>query len=273
MQVIHTYIHTRFRLLFLILFYTLTSVAQDSSSGGNSQLIFPIGETLVTLKTTCYAPCPADVLFVNVHDNENTCMIAAEQVLCTTGGKVVSIENCDERLVTFNFEARSFRFDPNRIYSQEGIKNTMTALSPCYDLVAANEVAAFAFMLLETFLSKTSILVTLHNNTDSDLSVTSYRNDQLYNRHSGETFVNPALDPDDFFLTTNTYFFGRLKEQGFNVVLENADLTKDDGSMSIYAGKKQIPYVNVEAQHEHVAEQIDMLLALTQIISDYKNLD
>jgi hypothetical protein len=44
---------------------------------------------------------------------------------------------------------------------------------------------------------------------------------------------------------------------------------QDDGSLSVYAAKKKIPYINIEALHGHLDEQIRMLETLKDIIFRY----
>jgi hypothetical protein len=78
------------------------------------------------------------------------------------------------------------------------------------------------------------------------------------------------MDPDDFIITTDSTIFNRLQTKNINVVWENVDLVKDDGSLSIYAGKNKIPYINVEAQHGHLNEQCAMMIALHEIIEEFK---
>jgi D-alanyl-D-alanine dipeptidase len=53
-----------------------------------------------------------------------------------------------------------------------------------------------------------------------------------------------------------------------NVVLQDNRQVTDDGSLSVYCGKWGIPYVNVEAQHEHLEQQLQMLKVLLRIIAD-----
>ena len=51
--------------------------------------------------------------------------------------------------------------------------------------------------------------------------------------------------------------FKRIKKQGFNVILQNSVNATDDGSLSIYYGKKDLVYVNIETEKGHLDEQID----------------
>jgi hypothetical protein len=77
------------------------------------------------------------------------------------------------------------------------------------------------------------------------------------------------MDADDFVLTTDEKIFNHLKSKNINAVLQSHKVTTDDGSLSIYCSKKKIPYINIEAQHGHTAEQLRMLNALTSIINEY----
>ena len=45
-------------------------------------------------------------------------------------------------------------------------------------------------------------------------------------------------------------------------------LATDDGSLSVYAGQRGRPYVNVEAQHGHAREQRRMFEALMDLGKD-----
>ena len=67
------------------------------------------------------------------------------------------------------------------------------------------------------------------------------------------------MDPDNFFLTTDEGLYQRLAEEKQNVVLQDNEKASDDGSMSIYYGKRGMKYVNVEAQLGDIQSQVKML--------------
>ena len=60
--------------------------------------------------------------------------------------------------------------------------------------------------------------------------------------------------------------FKRIKKQGFNAVLQNSTNATDDGSLSIYYGKKNLVYVNIETEKGDVDEQVEMLNAVFNIL-------
>lgn len=66
------------------------------------------------------------------------------------------------------------------------------------------------------------------------------------------------MDVDVFFLVTEQADFDYLKKQKQNVVLQSEKPT-DDGSLSVYFEKNNIPYINIEAENEHNEKQIEMM--------------
>lgn len=240
--------------------------SQDRSYAKN----YFIAKIKIAVIEQCCHPCSRSVLFVNLHDNESTSVKAAEQYLSEIGGTIINIENNSERLINFRYKRNIYTFDPNRIYSSAGIDSTIKHLSKRYDKNAAAHVSKFAKSIIKNYIKGSKLIISLHNNIDSSLSVTSYKNAQDSNKYLGKSFTNPAMDADDFILTTDTTFFYRVKEKNINVVWENVDAIDDDGSLSIYAARHEIPYINVEAEHNHSQEQLSMLMALEDIIREYR---
>jgi len=239
--------------------------SQDSSYTGN----YVLGETKVGFALQCFSPCNSKVLFVNLHENEKTSIQAAELYLLQNGGKLLKLVNKGQRFITFNQKKKTYWFDPNRIFSPAGIDSTLKLLSYRPAATGAEEVRYFSDQLLITFIDSSSLIIALHNNMDSLLSVNSYLEDQNLQKHFGAVHINPDLDPDDFILTTDSTLFNRIREKNLNVVYENGASVSDDGSLSVYAALHKIPYINVEAQHDHCDEQLAMLQALDEIIKEY----
>ncbi|WP_225538204.1 hypothetical protein [Wolbachia endosymbiont of Mansonella perstans] len=48
--------------------------------------------------------------------------------------------------------------------------------------------------------------------------------------------------------------------------MQSNKMVEDDGSLSVYAGENDIRYSNVEAEHGHLEQQIDMLSALHSVL-------
>ena len=83
-----------------------------------------------------------------------------------------------------------------------------------------------------------------------------------YAADSRELYYNPKQNVHNFFFVTRPAMFNKLKKLGFNVVLQNNRSVTDDGSLSVYAAKRGINYINVEARHGALQTQIKMLRAL-----------
>lgn len=226
-----------------------------------------LGETKISIIELCYKSCNKNQLFLNVHDNEQTGRNAADSFLNNYGGMLVHIVNDSNRNVTFVMHGKQYTFDPNRIYSRKGRLASLMLLSEQKDSAAEPEVAYFAATILNNYVKKRQFVIALHNNSDSNFSIHTYVHSQDSMPGSGKVFVNPKMDEDDFILTSEFAVFKKIKAKNINVVWENANAIKDDGSLSIYASRHRIPYINVEAEHGHLHEQIMLLNCLENIFS------
>lgn len=230
-----------------------------------------IGDTELSVYRECYKPCSnQNVLFINVHDNEKTSVNAAVDYLKQNGGSIAYIFNNGQRNVPIKIKDSTYIFDPNRIYSREGRIATLTSNSTSFDSAAEVEVANFASAFLKNYIDKRKLVIAFHNNTDSNFSILNYQHDIDSLPNTGQYFINPAMDVDDFILTDNREIFDSLKSRNINAVWEVARNIPDDGSLSVYAGLNNIPYINIEAQHEHLEEQQMMLGTIDDIIKKYQ---
>lgn len=225
---------------------------------------YMVADKKIVVFVSKYYPSNDSVTFINLHSNETTSLAAAHEFLLENGGTLVQLIHTGERNISFNLNNKPFLFDPNRIYSAEGTKATLQLLSS-YTPDAAKKVRQFADTLTKNFIKGKRLVVALHNNTDSNLSVLSYTYGQPQALNGMEVYVNENMDPDDFVLTNKAAIYDTLKRRQINVVLQHL-LAENDGSLSVYASKKNIAYINVEAEHEHLSEQVRMLNALYNII-------
>lgn len=217
-----------------------------------------LGETAIPIRHMTYEKA-LPLLFIHLHHNEKTAADVADSVSREAGIEFLQIMNNEKRLIDFSAGRRSFRVDPNRIFSREGANSNLNRLSQTSDeaLLAIDSFQRF----LTSFFKDNQTIVALHNNTDGEFSL-----DQYQQTNAGSIYKNPELDPDDFFITTDSSIFSQLKDRGYNVVLENITKVADDGSLSIYCGKNGIRYVNIEAQHGHYREQREMIEVILQIL-------
>jgi hypothetical protein len=83
-----------------------------------------------------------------------------------------------------------------------------------------------------------------------------------------EVFLAPARDPSDFDFVTERPVFEALRARGNNVVLQDNSRVTDDGSLSVYCGRVGKRYINVEAKHGHLSEQVKMLRELGDVLRE-----
>lgn len=224
------------------------------------------GKTQLILKTSCAGEQPF-IQFIHVHENEQTAADAAYKMLEQYGkGCFVTWQCYGDRYINFKLDSSIYKFDPNRIYTAVGRKETLTAngeYSPEADSVVEN----IATIFLNNYINGMNLVVALHNNTDAGgLTINSYKKGGDYAHDAKKVHVNKRRDQDDFLLTTHHYIYNYLKAKGFNVLLQNNQAVKDDGSLSVYAAQKNIPYINIEAEHGHLKEQLEMIDAVEELI-------
>ena len=222
-----------------------------------------IGETPYTIKTVTN-PKGSSVALVKLHDDETTAEKAASEVLNTYGGSLLTIENGGERLLTFVARGKTYRFDPNRMFSYKGIRNSLE-LHSSYSKKALSEIRHFASSLIKN-LPQHKLIVAVHNNGDEEYSANHYQMNGPLSREAGAVFINTNMDADDFVFTTSKAVFDLYKLNEINVVLQNNSVVTEDGSLSVYCGKNNKPYVNIEAEHGHYDVQVRMLELLFQKI-------
>ncbi len=202
--------------------------------------------------------------FVNLHENEQTSVTAARAVLAQSAGRLVRLCHRGRRLVVFWDGLRPHAFDPNRIFSDAGIRQT---------LLHHASLTAHAFEAVRALRERLLTLicpgdgrpvVALHNNAGRHYSVLAY---QAGGPHAGDAAalaVASAWPAEDFFVVTQAPWFERLRALGFNVVLQSPAVA-DDGSLSVWCQHHDVLYLNVEARHGRLAAQQQMLRAITSL--------
>jgi hypothetical protein len=229
-------------------------------------VVFQIAETELRVHVTQRGE--NHLTMVNLHEDERTSVQAARVIQEKYGGRLIQLVQSGQRRPIFLLAGNRFTFDPNRIYSAAGLNATVRGPeSVAVPKEAYAAVDEYASQFLDHFkLGSQRALIALHNNDEERYSIRSYQPGAPLEADTDEIFVNPAADPDDFYFVTDERFFRAFKEQGFNVILQDNRIRRDDGSLSVYSGRRGIPYINVEAQNEHFDEQVRMLDAAVGLI-------
>jgi hypothetical protein len=206
-----------------------------------------------------------DLVMIHLHDDEPAALLAARKLLSITGGTLLTLENRGKRLVTYKKSGRHYIVDPNRIFTPSGIRRNLSLLNNHVTSPAVSAVKAFAAFILQKVPNGVTTLVAIHNNEDGAYSVTTYLPSATRAKDAAKLHINPAVDPDNFFIVTSFKTYYKLERAGCNVVLQNSISARDDGSLSVFCGRRNITYINVEAERNKVHIQTKMLRRLIRI--------
>jgi hypothetical protein len=232
------------------------------------KISFQIGETKIHAQMRQFGTNP--LTMVNVHDDEQASVDAAVVVLEKRGGRLVELTHSGKRRVVFALNGKEYSFDPNRIFSKAGVRLTLRREDERNGAVpeeAHVAVDRFAAQFIRYFrLDKQKAFITLHNNGEGGLSIHTYEPGGDWAADTDELHVSSTVDPDDFYFVTNKRIYEELKQRDANVILQDNSIKRDDGSLSVFAGRHGIRYINVEAQPEHRDEQIRMIEIAVKII-------
>ncbi len=242
-----------------IILTTLLLLVLQAKAQNTRTETYLLEKTSVSLQLTEYGKEPQKVIYLNLHENETTSVLAAKDYLSTKNGYLIAVKQSGNRNLTFTQKGMKFQFDPNRMFTKPGRISTLKLLNKKYLDAAEETVEEFSDKIISR-IRNARLVVALHNNTNGKpLSANSYKN----------RYINPAMDADDFILTTEKSIYEQLKAKKINTVWETTSTSIDDGSLAYYCSQKNIPYVNVEAQHGHRSQQLKLLNALTSIINQY----
>jgi hypothetical protein len=233
----------------------------------------PLGHVAIDRVQTSRAERP--IVLLNLHENESTSVRAAQAYLARNPSPdvtLVVLRHDGERNLTFASGGHAYRIDPNRMFSDGGALASIQSLSdgaPRPERATRYARRLAADVLQAAQFDRARYLVALHNNTDARYSAASYLPDSAYAAEADAVHLEPGRDPDDFFFVTERSLFERLVAAGFNAVLQaGGGQATDDGSLSVYAALRGVPYVNVEAQHGHLDAQTEMFEALMPLLQD-----
>lgn len=251
------------QLIPLFLLLPLLSCGQPQPMTSTSW--YRLGDDSISVSITRYAGKTSPV-YLNLHDNETTSVEAALPLIRKRGGSFIRINNNGERIIGFTLDSLEYCFDPNRIFSREGIINTLVRHKRISNK-AIEEIEGFARFYLSLLPAQPGFVMALHNNTEGQLSINSYIDDGEDVEDAELTSKHRGIDPDDFMLTTDRRVFERFRRR-FNIILQHNRRVRQDGSLSVYFGEKGIPYLNCETQHGHKKETEQMLREVHRFLDE-----
>jgi uncharacterized Zn-finger protein len=248
-----------FFMLPMLLWSQSTSSMRESIKIGDTNVAFFIHESAED----------HPYIFVNVHEDETTSIETLAAFSLMEPLDYFYIEHLKTRRISFEMKQKSFDFDPNRIFTRKGRRKTLKDGAGGNSWRANRMVKTFAEAILKK-LETGKTVVAVHNNTDVNYSIKSYLPNGDEFQNTREVFVNREMDPDDFIYTTVKEFYDAYKERGINVILQDNRKFVNDGSLSVYCGKKGIPYINIETQKGHFDEQMHLIQVTLEVLNENK---
>lgn len=230
-----------------------------------------LGDRNIRIKTFQYGD-KKDLVFIGLHDNEFTGLEVTKLLLEDLGGLLIKIENNDTRNIKFRLNQHSYTFDPNRMFSKIGIQKTLQNFGRSNDR-AINEVYKFANHILQLFPTGFKCAIALHDNTDGGYSVNDYDAGSQYENDARFISIDPSQDTDNFFLTTDSLLFHQLSVKKYNTILQHNQRAKQDGSLSVYFGKKNLRYLNCEVQHGATGQFKEMMETAIECLKEINRND
>jgi len=263
-------------LLYINICLPFFSLAQINNTTNSQSILKPviktiihkIGDSNISIKTFQYGD-KKDIVFISLHDNEFTGMVETQSLLEKQGGLLIKIENDYKRNISFRLHGRSYTFDPNRMFSKIGIQKTLVNFGRTSEK-AINEINKFARHVLGLFPKDLYCAIALHDNTEGGYSVKYYQAGSQYEKDAKLVTVDPSQDADDFFLTTDSVLFQQLSAKNYNVILQDNKRAIQDGSLSVYFGKKNIRYLNCETEHGKTKQYEEMVRAIYSVFEEIK---
>ena len=245
-----------FKLVWLLAIPMLSQANTPKYTAKEKVYHYILGSTQVAVQVSQFGD-RKNVVMLNLHDDEITSVEAARNVLEQSGGILVNINNNYERLVSFTLRGKTYQFDPNRMFSRIGIMADLVKQNKICNQAAVRAIEGFARFVLSK-IPRTSTLIALHNNDHNNFSIYSYQKDELLKKDVQALYSNESHDVDNFFLTTDRKLYNLLRESQYNVILQHKKAV-DDGSLSVFFGRRNKSYVNVEAETGQLKQQEQMI--------------
>jgi hypothetical protein len=229
-------------------------------------IYYRLGEKTIPVRILQYGKVN-DPFYINLHDNESTSVEAAKSILELNGGALLKIENDHQRIIRFKLKSITYSFDPNRIFSREGIVQTLK-LNKRISGQAIDEIEKFATRLLLFIPDSASCIIALHNNSDGAFSIRSYLPGNDKEMDAKAVYKDSLQDMDDLVFTTDRLLYQKMADQHYNTVWQDNKRALRDGSLSVYCGERNRRYINIETENGKFNQHREMLAKLIEVLRE-----
>jgi hypothetical protein len=253
------------RIAVLCLFWPLFLWSQSSNQMREK---IQIGETTIEFVIQ-KVELSTSIIFLNLHEDETTSIEALQAFSEMEPLPYFYLNHEQTRRIRFIIKEKTFDIDPNRIFTRRGRRLTLKDGDGGHSWKASRHTKKLAKAILDKIPTDKTV-VAVHNNTDLAYSIKSYEPGGDEYQNTKEVYVNSEMDPDDFIYTTEKKFYDAFKSRGINVILQDNQKYVNDGSLSVYCGKRGIPYINIETQKGHFDAQMHLIQVTLEVVNAEK---
>jgi hypothetical protein len=234
-------------------------------SAASEQRTVTLGDSTFQLVRTSFKD-PSHGTYIVVHENEKTAVKAALRHIHKYGGTLFELKAQGKREIMFTLSKTTYLIDPNRIFSEQGIVQTLDLNNYSgwrHNSIALIQAVRSAAARILEYLGPLERLTAVHNNTNQSGSI------------AAKTMELEGLNLDtnskahEYFLVTDGKDFNGIGASGYPVLFQDPKKTspdREDGSLSEYCGRKGIRYINVEAGPLSLSRQEDMLKITDKVL-------
>jgi hypothetical protein len=226
-----------------------------------SKSFFRFGDRLLTLEKWNQRSGKSYTL-VSLHNDETTAITVAKSFAETRNAGFVQLLNEGKHDIEVTIRDNKIVFDPDKIFTPTGRKENLKS-NLGWKKSSNTRVQVFSLFLIDELVAN-KIIVAVHNNKDG--SMNDYAKAKSFSKQPFNFHQNPSLDQTNFFVTNQETLFQKLKQNGFNVLLQNRHNLKDDGSLGVYCTRTNKPFISIETRAGHLQEQYQMLLAVDNML-------
>ena len=196
----------------------------------------------------------SDLFFFHMHVPERTAKATGEEAVRARGGTFMYLTHSSSaRNMVVRIGGRRYEFDPNRIFTAEGLEERTMPRPTGSDLEALRRFVAWIEQNLTIARGQRArpMLMALHNNSDDDVEgalLSILTEEELLEVDNRAVNINEAWDIDNFYIATQPATYDALVERHHPNISLRLEHPRDIGYLSNWAIEEGIDYLTVETE-------------------------
>lgn len=217
------------------------------------------------LQVINYPAGASDLFFFHMHINETDAKAAGEEAVAKIGGTFMALHHFSgARNMRVKIGTRTYEFDPNRIFTANGLLERTQPRPTPQDLAELQKFVDWVKRNIRLGIAQRSrpMVTALHNNTDDDthgplLSILTEK--ELLGIDNQDVHANPTWDIDNFYIATLPSTYQTLVGATSPNISLRLPRPRDIGYLSNWMILDRIEYINVETQIGRPVENLKMV--------------